>query len=214
MRRVIFVTLLLVGFCIAGPVCPKCGHEAADGWKFCPVDGTQLEHNCPSCERAVQQDWLFCPYDASPLTDVQVPVVSTTPPAVPEVGDEGPPPGVNSGPGPEDPGMMTLDNRAPDKAALLWFTLVRQGERELLEQLMLPQFFEDLDKDQYFENLLETSNRVLFSSSHIEISRLRIVKNKAELELHLIRPERPDEPLRYTFMLEEQEGRWHIVGIA
>lgn len=213
MRSALFVTLFLVGSCLAGPICPKCGHEAADGWKFCPVDGALLQHSCPSCERAMQQDWLFCPYDASPLTEVAAPV--TTPPAVgPDNGEESTPPGVSARPGPENPTSGTLDNGAPDKAAMLWFDLVRKGDRELLEQLMLPQFFEELDKEQYFENLLETANRVLFASSHIELLRLRIVKTKAELELHLIRPERPDDPLRYTFMLEEHEGRWFIVGIG
>ncbi len=210
MRPALFVCLALAGLCLAGPTCPKCGHEAAEGWKFCPVDGALLIQGCPTCSRPVKSDWLYCPYDATALGDAPRVVV---PEPAPEE-----PPGTPGLPGVSSTDEVPLDNLAPDKAIDQWFALVSRGEREQLEALMTPEFLEQLgeeiDLEDYFDKLLRPANRLMFKTSHRKFLRMRIGENRAEFELELIIPERPDDPLRYRFLLEERNGRWFVAGIA
>jgi len=54
-------------------VCPGCGIEIIEGWKFCPKCGTQLaDIECSNCGKRVPAGTIFCPYCGAEITKPEV----------------------------------------------------------------------------------------------------------------------------------------------
>lgn len=223
MRRLILQCMIffaLASLVAADTPCPKCGTNVADGWKYCPADGTLLVKKCGRCSRQGQPDWLFCPYDGVGYGSNPAPGPAKV------AGDTAGISKPGSGGKLETPAVATgLDVTAPDKTVSLWFDFVAQGEQKRVEGLLSPDFFQDesgaalqgdalkTEKERYFRKLFDTETRIVFSTAHRDITAIRIGGDRAEIKLMLTPAQDPNRPVPYTFRLVSHNGQWLIAAV-